>query len=461
MYRAPLLGHQGELLLRYTSSLQADRKIVCEVLEVLEAHVEELRESHLIPHEASEDILRELRALKGAPEALFAYRAEDVHEAIEMYLREKLGERAGYVGLGRSRNDHVAAALRLKTARLLLLQLLALAELRSLLLDRAEEWAEVLMPSYTHFRPAQVSTLSLYLASVDEMLSDYSEALAKAFEIALKSPLGAGASAGVSAPLSRERAARRLFLGKLVTNALYASGSRDFLTIALALSASLAVALSRVAEDLILLSSPQIGYFSLPSEHLATSSIMPHKKNPVTLEIARAAAGEALGNLVAALSILKGLPSGYSLDMQQVNLYAVRSLELVRETLLVLRDIFQKIEISREAMRRDLKEYPVLAPDLAEIISMKTGRPFREVHAELAALVKEDPGGLYGEVERRYGVKADEEAIVRRPVKGSSNPEEVREYVKSARGSVGSLRKQLEELWEKIGPSCSPSAQSS
>ncbi|MCX8196570.1 MAG: lyase family protein [Acidilobaceae archaeon] len=457
MYRHPLLGPYSERVLKYTSSLEPDKKIACEVLEVLAAHVEELRASGLIPESAAEDILRELRGLMGDPAPLFGYPAEDVHEAIELFLKERLGERAGYLALGRSRNDHVAAALRLKASRLLLSQLAAVAELREALLKRAEEWAEVLVPSYTHFRPAQVSTLGHYVASIDEALSLYSGLLLKALEVALKSPLGAGASAGTSAPISRERLAARLFLGGLVKNALYASGSRDFLAAALSINASLAVLLSRVAEDLILFSSPHFGYFSLPPEHLATSSIMPHKKNPVSLEIARANAGEALGALVTVLTIAKGVPSGYSLDLQQSNSHAIYALERTLETLLVLKDLFERLEAHRDAMLKDVREYPIMAPDLAELIAMMTRRPFREVHAELAQMARgRSAREIYEEVERKYGVKAEEGRVVRRPVKGSSSPEEVRKYIAEAREELRSLLPYLKELSEKLAPSCPP-----
>jgi len=198
MYREPLLGPASPEIREYTSSMEDDKLIVCEVLEVLEAHVRELAEAKVIPVDSAERIISEIEDLKGDPLKLFTYKVEDVHEALEVYLEGKLGAEAGYLALGRSRNDHVAAALRLKVSRLLLEEGWELLKMRRILLARALEHKETPMVLYTHLQPAQVSTLAHYLLYVEELLATYSELLPAVIDVTLKSPLGSGPAAGVT-----------------------------------------------------------------------------------------------------------------------------------------------------------------------------------------------------------------------------------------------------------------------
>jgi argininosuccinate lyase len=454
-YREPLLGLTRPEIVRYTSSIDDDKLIVCEVLEVLEAHVWELVESKVIPLEPAMRIISEIEGLKRDPSKLFTYNVEDVHEAIEVYLGEKLGVEAGYLALGRSRNDHVAAALRLKVARLLVEEGWELLKLRRILLAKALEHKETPMVLYTHTQPAQVSTLAHYLLYVDELIATYMELLPSIIGVTLRSPLGSGPAAGVSTPLDRVRLASRLF-GGIVYNTLYATTSRDFALLALAFNASLLASLSRVVEDLILFSTPQIGYFSIPEEHLATSSIMPHKRNPVTLEITRARASELLASFVAVAGIIKGLTSGYNLDMQEANRYTIEPLVKTVEALRILGDLLGKLRVNVENVARDVEAYPITLSDLAELIAIKTGRPFREVHREIAGLIRGSKGveEVYRILEERYGVKLDYRSAIRRPVLGSSNPEDVDRYVERAYNSLRSLEDALEKYSHITGRGC-------
>lgn len=447
MYREPLLGPASPEIREYTSSMEDDKLIVCEVLEVLEAHVRELAEAKVIPVDSAERIISEIEDLKGDPLKLFTYKVEDVHEALEVYLEGKLGAEAGYLALGRSRNDHVAAALRLKVSRLLLEEGWELLKMRRILLARALEHKETPMVLYTHLQPAQVSTLAHYLLYVEELLATYSELLPAVIDVTLKSPLGSGPAAGVTTPLDRLRLSSRLFGGGLAYNTLYATTSRDFALLALAFNASLLTSLSRVVEDLIVFSTPQIGYFTIPEEHLATSSIMPHKRNPVTLEVARARAAEALASFTAIAGMFKGLTSGYNLDMQEANRYAVKSLVRVVETLKILGDLLGKLKVNVESVLRDVGAYPVALADVAELIAIKTGRPFREVHREIAGIVRSSGNveELYRALKEAYGVEVDYRSVIKRPVAGSSNPEDVVRHVERAQDSIRVLSERLEK----------------
>ncbi|ASJ15962.1 argininosuccinate lyase [Thermococcus chitonophagus] len=425
MYRKALLGDTTSFVLDYISSMEEDREIVVEVIECLEAHVESI--SHLIPQEAKKKILKALKELKENPGVLFNIEAEDVHEAIEIYLRDKIGEAEGYLALGKSRNDHVACALRLKVKKLLKEQIKELQELKRVLVEKAKENLNTIMPSFTHLQPAQPSTFAHYLSHIIELVNLYIDFLEFALGRLDESPLGAGAVGGTSVPLNRENT----LFSRIAENSIYATSSRDFLLLACSIDVSLSIALSRIAEDLVVFSTPNFNYVELPKEHLATSSMMPQKKNPVTMEVARAWAGEALGHFVAMATILKGLPTGYNLDMQEANKHAFAILKGTLTTIKVFRDAFKGMKINPGAMLRDAKLFPILATDIAEKISLKTGRPYREVYMEVASLIRDSKSveELYSKISELYGIEVSLEEGIKKPVEGSPNPKLVKEFL--------------------------------
>lgn len=447
MYRKNLLGNADLNILTYTSSMEEDREIVNEVIESLIAHVRVLTAQELIPAEKGGKILEKLKKLLQNPSPLFSINAEDVHEAIEIYLKEKLGEDEGYLALGKSRNDHISAALRLKTKKLLIEQLKELINLRKVLLEKAEEHICTIMPAFTHLQPAQPSTFAHYLCYIEDVLADYTKSLFSVLDIVDRSPLGGGAAGGTSVPLNREALADELFSG-IVLNSIKATSSRDFLSIASSMDVNLSVFLSRMAEDIVIFSTPQFDYLVLPKEHLATSSMMPQKKNPVTLEIARAWGSESIGHLTALLGILKALPTGYNLDMQEANKHALVILKKTLETLRIFSDFFKKVEVNKKKLLMDAEIFPILATDIAEKVSLKSGKPYREVYGEIAKLIKGcgSVEEFYIKVEELYGIKANLEEGIKKPVLGSPNPERVKEYIKLAEKSLKEDSLRLNEV---------------
>ena len=433
MYRKNLLGDIDSEILSYISSMEEDRELVKEVIESLIAHVKALASQNLIPAEKGEKILKELENLLEDPSPLFKIEAEDVHEAIEIYLKQKLGEDEGYLALGKSRNDHVSAALRLKAKKLLIEQIKEVLTFRGILLEKAKNHLTTIMPAFTHLQPAQPSTFAHSLCYIEETLATYTKALFFALEIVDSSPLGAGAVGGTSVPLDRKKLGKELFSG-IVFNSINAVSNRDFLGIACSIDVNLSVFLSRIAEDIVIFSTSQFNYLRLPKEHLATSSMMPQKKNPVTMEIARAWGAESIGHFVALLTILKGLPTGYNLDMQEANKHALKILKGTLETLRIFTDLFAKIEVNEANLLRDAKIFPILATDIAEKVALASGRPYREVYGEIAKLVKESESAeeFYAKVEKKYGIKISLEEGIKKPVIGSPNPEKVKEYIELA-----------------------------
>jgi argininosuccinate lyase len=184
---------------------------------------------------------------------------------------------------------------------------------------------------------------------------------------------------------------------------------------------------------------------------------MPHKRNPVTLEITRARIAELLASFVAVAGIIKGLTSGYNLDMQEANRHAIEPLVKTVEALRILGDLLGKLRVNVENVIRDVKAYPIALSDLAELIAIRTGRPFREVHREIAGLIKESKGveEVYKVLEEKYGVRLDYRSVIRRPVVGSSNPEDVDRYVEKAYDSLRSLEEALERYSYITGRRCS------
>ncbi len=447
MYRKELLGEANIQILNYISSMEEDREIVGEILECLIAHVKTLSTQGLIPVEEGKRILRELEKLSKDPSVLHSLNAEDIHEAVEIYLKEKLGENEGYLALGKSRNDHVSAALRLKTKKILIEQLKELMNLRRILLEKAEKHICTIMPAFTHLQPAQPSTFAHYLCYIEEVLADYTKSLFFVLGIVDESPLGGGAVGGTSVPLDREALANELFSG-IVLNSIKATSSRDFLSIASSMDVNLSVFLSRIAEDIVIFSTPQFDYLVLPKEHLATSSMMPQKKNPVTMEIARAWGSESVGHLTALLGILKALPTGYNLDMQEANKHALVILKKTLETLKIFSDFFKKVEVNKKKLLMDAKIFPILATDIAEKISLKSGKPYREVYGEIAKLIRDSNNveEFYTKVEELYEIRANLEEGIKKPVLGSPDPDKIKEYIKLAKKSLKEDSSKLSEV---------------
>ncbi len=388
-YRRGLLDKTKEEILEFISSIEEDKYFVEEVVDVFKAYVKYLANKGIVKDINLEEVLVYLDEFKHKFKD-YIHGCEDIFESLEIYLTSKLGDRAKYLFIGRSRNDHVATALRLHTYRKVSDILKLLEELEIVMNDKIKEFEGVLMPTYTHEREAQISCFSHYLGYIIEIIRTHRKILALVNEVInCKSPLGSAGSAGTLLRPNKLELAYLIGLKDYIPNALYATSTRDFIHITLALLASLMTELSRVATDLIRFSSSSLGFVELPKEHLSTSSLMPHKKNPVTLEVFRALAMELTAYLVASLGIAKGIPSGYNLDLQEINKYLFISLRRCYEALNILKDLISKLKINKEALRKFLKNNPyLLITDIVEYISLKLGLPFRLVHNLAASVIR-------------------------------------------------------------------------
>jgi len=431
------LGDQPDWLAEFTSSLDSDKALFRAVVLTAYAHFFHLLEKGVIPKEAS-SVLKWLKEALEREEEILSGKYEDVHEALEAWLLEKAGKEAGWLAYGKSRNDQVATALRLVLRWKLTGLLWELNRLRGSLLDAAERHLNVKIPLFTHLQPAQPSLASHYLLYVEgEVFHHYRTIWHVLREVVDLCPLGSGPVAGSSVSLDRGRLAELLGFSGVENNTLLATGSRTFAALSVGPVASLMVALSRVAEDLIIWSTPQFSLVELPEEHISTSSIMPQKRNAVTLELIRAKAGTVIGSLISLLTITKGVPSGYNLDLQEANLHILRPVEEAASSARVLADLMRGIRF------KEIVVPSTLAQDIAERLARERRITYREAHSLLASTLREMGWDLL-EAADKLGVDIpDVEDVLRERGRGAPNPELVAKEIESRRRL---LRDDVEKL---------------
>ncbi|MGD0833601.1 MAG: argininosuccinate lyase [Candidatus Dormibacteria bacterium] len=374
----------------YTGSLPWDRRLYADDIEASLAHARMLRTSGLISAAdlraisgGLRDILREFE--RG--EFIDDPGDEDIHTAVERRLYERIGAAAGRLHTARSRNDQVATDLRLYCRRAAAELMLACAGLQEVLIGRAAEHRSTLMPGYTHGQRAQLISLAHHLLAYVEMLQRDVERLEDARRRCNVLPLGSGALAGTTLPIDRDAVRDELGFDSLSANSLDAVSDRDFAVELIAACALLMVHLSRLAGEIVLWTTSEFGFAELPDAYATGSSIMPQKKNPDVLELARGRTGRVTGDLVNLLTVLKGLPLAYNRDLQEDKQPLFDALDTSLRTLEVLTDTVGVLRFDVDAMRRAAEDPMLLATDVAEYLVVK-GLPFREAHAAVGAAVR-------------------------------------------------------------------------
>jgi argininosuccinate lyase len=307
---------------------------------------------------------------------------------IEEFVTRRMGkEIGGLLHIGKSRNDQVAAAVRmtLRNEALELAQILLAFELS--LIALAKKHVDSVFPGYTHLQPAQPITFAHYLlANCFSFIRD-SERLAEAYARINLSPMGAAALAGTSFPLDRDLVARLLGFDGIVDASLDAVGGRDFVLEALGVFALIATDLSRVTSDLLFYSSAEVGLVDLPDEFASTSSIMPQKKNPDPLELIRAKSARIAGNFSSAVTLLHGLTSGYNLDYQELTPMLWQSLDELKSSVRMFLAIMPKIKLDKAIAARRYLELTATT-EIANILVREEHLPFRAAHQKVGGLVK-------------------------------------------------------------------------
>src|SRR5262245_21728328 len=312
--------------------------------------------------------------------------AEDIHMNVERRLYQHVGDVACKLHTGRSRNDQIATDFTLWMRDAIPALRGSLLGLRQVLVERAEREIDVVLPGYTHLQRAQPVRLAHHWLAHFEALRRDDGRLRDAGARLDRSPLGAGALAGTTLPLDRERTARELGFAGPMRNSLDAVAARDGALGLLGALAIIAVHLSRLSEELVLWSSSEFGFVEFDDAFGTGSSLMPQKKNPDVAELVRGKSGRVVGALVSLLVTLKGLPLSYNRDMQEDKEPVFDAVDTVEGCLAVLAPALRTLRVRREAMAAAAADPLLLATDLAEHLVL-AGVPFREAHEIVGRVV--------------------------------------------------------------------------
>ncbi|MFM8781474.1 MAG: argininosuccinate lyase, partial [Gemmatimonadota bacterium] len=312
---------------------------------------------------------------------------EDVHTFVDRLLHEEAGDPAGRLHTGRSRNDQVATGARLWTMDAIDRLLPMLTALMQALVEQAEAQIDAILPAYTHLQRAQpVSAAHWLLAHVWAFQRDRQRLIAARATAAVL-PLGSGAIAGSAFPVPRELLRDELGFSSISPNSIDAVGDRDFIADTLYALTMLGTHLSRLAEDLILYGSSEFGFVRFGDAYSTGSSMMPQKRNPDALELARGAAGRMLGDLTALLVTIKGLPSGYNKDLQEDKRTLFAAVDGMTLLLPAVAGSVATLTFDRRRMRAAVSG-GLMATDLADYLVRKRVT-FRDAHGAVGRLVRE------------------------------------------------------------------------
>ena len=436
----------------YTVSIHYDRRLYRQDIAGSIAHARMLGRQGIISDDEAAAIVDGLMVVRNEIEdGDFPWRAEleDIHMNIERRLFETIGETAGKLHTARSRNDQVAVDVRLYVKEAIGDVLDAIHGLRVALVGLAEANADAVMPGYTHLQRAQPVLFAHHMLAYFEMLGRDAERFRQARARADVLPLGSGALAGVPYPVDRESVARELGFAAVSANSMDAVSDRDFLLDFHSASAICAVHLSRMAEELVVWSSDEFGFVRLGDDYTTGSSIMPQKRNPDFAELARGKTGRVFGNLVATLTVLKGLPLTYNRDLQEDKEALFDTVDTIVPTLRAMAGMLSTMEVRRDKLRAAAQSGYLLATDVADYLAVR-GVPFREAHGVAARIserayregkaLAELPLETYREFSPLFqsdvlSITVDS-SVAAREVPGGTGPESVRRALSRARADL-------------------------
>jgi argininosuccinate lyase len=384
----------GTDVARFTESVSFDRRLWRHDILGSLAHAAMLRKIGVLSRAEAGVIARGLKTIAreiAAGKFKWQPEFEDVHMNLEAELTRRVPAGAK-LHTARSRNDQVALDLRLWLRDEIVLLLAGIADLQRALVSLGEKNSAVLIPGYTHLQRAQPVYLAHHLLAYVEMLERDCERLWDCHSRVNVCPLGSGAIAGSTLPLDRVFVAKLLgFVDvngrpQLTQNSMDAVSDRDFAVEFCAAGALLAVHLSRLAEDLILWASVEFNFIRIADAYTTGSSLMPQKKNPDIAELARGKSGRVIGNLVALLTLLKGLPMTYNRDLQEDKERVFDTADTVRATTQLMAAMLRNTKVNRAACAAAAGDPALLATDLADYL-VKKGMPFRQAHHAVGAVV--------------------------------------------------------------------------
>jgi argininosuccinate lyase len=365
------------------TSIDVDRKLFRQDIAASRAHAEMLKAQGIITAQDAQAIVRGLDAiLKEIETGKFEFKRdlEDIHMNVEARLAEMIGPAAGRLHTARSRNDQVATDFRLWVRDTIDEIDVSLAAYQTALAEQALAHAETVMPGFTHLQTAQPVTFGHHLLAYVEMAARDRGRFADARRRLNESPLGAAALAGTSFPLNRAMTAKSLGFDRPAANSLDAVSDRDFVLETLAAASITQVHLSRFAEEIVMWTSPLVGFLRLSDKFTTGSSIMPQKRNPDAAELVRAKTGRIVGALDALLMVMKGLPLAYQKDMQEDKEGPMDALAALSLCLAAMTGMVRDMTPDADRMRAAAGLGYSTATDLADWLVQNLKMPFREAH---------------------------------------------------------------------------------
>jgi argininosuccinate lyase len=437
---------------KLNASLDVDRRMSRQDVRGSQAWARALFSARVITQSEYEHISTGLEAVLGELESgefVYAEDDEDIHTAVERRLIELIGEPGEKLHTGRSRNDQVATDLRLWLLENLPLLEEALKDLQAVLIWRAEEDFGVIMPGYTHLQRAQPILLSHWWLAHFWPLQRDRQRLREAAKKTAVLPLGSAALAGTPFRIDRRQLAAELGFDHPCENSLDGVADRDYVAEFLFCTSLIGVHLSRLAESVILFSSAEFGFFELSEAFSSGSSLMPHKKNPDLFELARGKTGGLIGNLAGLLTTLKGLPSAYDKDLQEVKLPVFESFDSLILILPALAGALRTLGVNQKTLQAAI-DAESFTTDLADYLVEK-GVSFRLAHRLVGQLVQRaiEQGKSLQELELSeyqavhpafqadlYQVFDPQRSLSRRQALGGTAPEAVREQLQQARQAM-------------------------
>ena len=437
------------------ASIGFDQRFFAQDIEGSKAHAAMLAETGIISKADADQIIAGLDAVLAEIEGgKFAFRRdlEDIHMNVEARLADLIGAAAGRLHTARSRNDQVATDFKLYIRDTIDHLDGQLRDLQEALLTRAEEHADTIMPGFTHLQTAQPVTFGHHCLAYVEMAARDRGRFADARRRLNESPLGAAALAGTSFPIDREKTAKALRFERPTRNSLDSVSDRDFVLETLAAASIAATHLTRLAEEIVIWSTPGFDFVRLPDSFTTGSSIMPQKRNPDAAELVRAKAGRVIGALTSLLIVMKGLPLAYSKDMQEDKEAAFDALDALSLSLAAMTGMVRTLTVNEKAMRAAASRGFSTATDLADWLVRALNLPFRQAHHVTGALVAKaekkgvDLDGLSlddmrevepGITDEVYSVLGVDNSVASRTSFGGTSPENVRAAARWWRGELG------------------------
>ncbi len=381
----------NEVMEQINVSIGIDQRLYPQDIEASKIHAEMLGRQNIITAQEAKIIAEGLdKILKEMESGKFEFKTEfeDIHMNIEARLRELIGDTAGKLHTARSRNDQVATSFRLWTRDAIDTLCGKVQALQDTLADLAGKHDETVMPGFTHLQVAQPVTLGAHLDAYAKMLVRDKARFSSARERVNESPLGAAALAGTPFPIDRDYTAAGLGFGQPMPNTMDAVSARDFANEFLFCAAQCGLHLSRLAEEIVLWSTPQFNFMRLSDSWSTGSSIMPQKKNPDAAELVRGKTGRLTGNLVALMTVMKGLPLAYNKDMQEDKEPVFDSFDTLCLCLDAMNGMLSTAAWNTDAMQAAAATGYATATRLADWLVMNLDMPFRDAHHVTGQIVK-------------------------------------------------------------------------